>query len=165
VSLKKTESKNTKSTMTEEEKEIKQGNFIEWTTFIEDRVDEWFKSIKVDLSNQLDYSPDSLITIEEYILSNFTKDSLSNEKCKMQIDATISYYAETLLRNLPESTWFLDIDDESSYYYNLPSIKTTIGTMICPHKLLPRIIHKNKGTFLFDFFNKRLGFIKKPETY
>jgi len=151
--------------MTEEEKEIKQGNFIEWTTFIEDRVDEWSKSVKAELSNKLDYSPDSLLAIEEYILSNFTKDSLSDEQCKMQIDATISYYAETLLRNLPESFWFLDLDDESSYFYNLPSIKTPIGTMICPHKLLPRLIHKNKGTFLFDFFKKRLGFIKNPETY
>jgi len=55
--------------MTEEEKNIKQENFIEWTTFIEDRVDEWSVNVPKKIVDALDYSPESLKVIESYILS------------------------------------------------------------------------------------------------
>jgi len=151
--------------MTEEEKNIKRENFIEWTTFIEDRVDEWAKNIPEDITSLLDYSPESLNVIEAYILSNFDKDSVSDIKNKNAVDAVISYYGETLRRNLPESTWFLDLEDESNIYFNLPSIKTPVAFPISPYSLIKRIINKNSGTFLRDFYVKRLGFINNPETY
>lgn len=151
--------------MTEEEKNVKQDNFIEWTTFIEDRVDQWSVNLSKEIIETLDYSPESLKVIESYILSVFSIESVSDIKNKKEIDAVISYYAETLRRNLPDSIWYLDLDDEDNIYFNLPSIKTPIGFPISPYSLIKRIINKNKGTFLYDFYEKRLGFINNPETY
>ena len=151
--------------MTEEEKNIKRENFIEWTTFIEDRVDEWSVNAPKEIVESLDYSPESLKVIESYILSTFNIESVSNIENKNAIDAVISYYGETLRRNLPNSTWLLDLDDEDNIYFNLPSIKTPIGFPISPYSLIKRVINKNKGTFLYDLYTKRLGFINNPETY
>jgi hypothetical protein len=151
--------------MTEEEKSIKRENFIEWTTFIEDRVDAWSVNIPKQVAELLDYSSESLKVIESYILSNFSLEFVSDEKNKLETDAVISYYGETLRRNLPNSTWYLDLDDESNIDFNLPSIRTPIASPISPYLLIKRIINKNKGTFLYDLYIKRLGFINNPETY
>ncbi len=151
--------------MTEEEKIIKKENFIEWTTFSEDRVDEWSANAPKEIVEVLDYSPESLKNIEKYILANYDKESLSNPENKIAIDAVISYYAETFRRNLPGSIWYIELEDENSIDFNLPCIKTPIGTLINPYYLIKRVIAKNKGTFLYDFYVKRLGFINNPETY
>ena len=151
--------------MTEEEKNIKRENFIEWTTFIEDRVNAWTSTISKEVADKLDYSPESLKAIESYVLSHFDKDSVADTRNKNAVDAMVSYYGETLRRNLPNSTWFLDLEDETNIYFNLPSIRTPVGFPISPYSLFKRLIAKNIGTFLYDLYVKRLGFINNPETY
>lgn len=151
--------------MTEEEKNIAREVFDEWTTFIEDRVDEWSANAPKEINEALDYSPESLKVVEKYILDNYDKESLSIPENKIAIDALISYYAETFRRNLPNSIWHIELEDESSIDFNLPCIKTPIGTVIPLYYLFRRVIAKNKGTFLYDFYVKRLGFINNPETY
>lgn len=151
--------------MTEEEKILKKENFIEWTTFTEDRVNEWSINAPTDITEALDYSPESLKSIEKYILENFDRESLSISENKINLDAIVSYFAETFRRNLPKSIWYIELEDENSIDFNLPCIKTTIGTLINPYYLLKRVVVKNKGTFLYDFYLKRLGFINNPETY
>jgi len=151
--------------MTEEEKNTKRDNFIEWTTFIEDRVNKWLIEDSSKLTSSLDYSSESLKVIESYLLSTFNLESISDIKNKHKIDAIISYYGETLRRNLPDSIWVVDLDDKDNIYFNLPTIKTPVGFPISPYSLIKRIVAKNKGTFLYDFYIKRLGFINNPETY
>ena len=150
--------------MTEEEKEEKREVFTEWITFIEDRVDSWKESLDLDFANRLDYQPESLKIVEEYILSNYNKDSLSNQDYKMPLDALISYFGETFRRNLSKTHWFIDLE-EDSFFFNVPALKSPIGTLISPHYLMRRVIQKNRGTFLYDSYIKRLGFIENPETY
>ena len=125
--------------MTEEEKNIKRENFIEWTTFIEDRVNEWATTISENVANSLDYSSESLKVIESYILTNFDKDTVTDTKNKKVVDAVVSYYGEALRRNLPNR--------------------------VSPYSLIKRLIAKKTGTFLYDLYVKRLGFINNPETY
>ncbi len=151
--------------MTEEEKQIKRDNFIEWTTFTEDRVNEWSENAPKELVDALDYSPESLKDVEKYILSNYDKESLSKPENKIAIDALISYYAEVFRRNLPDSIWYIELEDEDSIDFNLPCIKTPIGTLINPYYLLKRVVAKNTGTFLYDLYKKRLEFINNPDTY
>lgn len=151
--------------MTEEEKLEAEEIFIEWTTFIEDRVDEWSVNVPKEIAESLDYSPESLKDVEKYILANYNKDSLNNQENKIPIDALISYYSETLRRNLPNSYWHIELDDDSSIGFNSPCLKTPIGTVIPLYFLFKRVLAKNKGTFLYDFYVKRLGFINNPETY
>ncbi len=151
--------------MTEEEKNIKKENFIEWTTFTEDRVDEWSVNAPKEIVEALNYNPESLKVVEKYILDNYDKEALSVPENKTAIDALISYYAETFRRNLPNSIWYIELEDEDSIDFNLPCIKTSIGTLINPYYLFKRVIAKNKGTFLYDFYVKRLGFINNPESY
>lgn len=142
--------------MTQEEKEIKQETFIEWTTFIEDRVNEWSTSAPKEIVKTLDYSPESLKVIEQYILSKYTKETLGNSKNKIEIDALVSYYGETLRRNIPNSIWHIELDDENSVDFNTPSVKAPIGPQLGLYYLLKRLVAKNKGTFLYDMYVKML---------
>ncbi|EGV43084.1 hypothetical protein BZARG_3069 [Bizionia argentinensis JUB59] len=151
--------------MKETERNIKKENFIEWTTFIEDRVNNWTLNAPKKLVDVLDYSPESLKVIEKYILENYTRETLGKPENKSTIDAIISYYSEVFMRNLPNSIWHIELEDENSVDFNLPCIKTPIGTLVNPYYLIKRVMAKNKGTFLYDFYVKRLGYINNPETY
>ena len=143
--------------MTGEEKTQKREEFMEWTTFIEDRVDAWSASSAIEWSGSLDYSPESLTIVEKYMLANFNADSLKDPLNKIAIDALVSYYGETLRRNIPKSTWYIELDDESSVDFNTPAIKAPIGPLLGLYFLLKRLISKNKGTFLFDLYQKMLA--------
>jgi len=147
--------------MTQEEKEIKQETFIEWTTFIEDRVNEWSTTAPKEIVKNLDYSPESLKVIEQYILSKYTKETLGNSENKIEIDALVSYYGETLRRNIPNSIWHIELDDETSVDFNTPSVKAPIGPQLGLYYLLKRLVVKNKGTFLYDMYVKMLD-MNKP---
>ena len=151
--------------MKETEQNIKKENFIEWTTFIEDRVNNWTLNAPKKLVDALDYSPESLKVIEQYILEKYTKETLGKPENKTAIDAIISYYSEVFMRNFPNSIWHIELEDENSVDFNLPCIKTPIGTLVNPYYLIKRVMAKNKGTFLYDFYLKRLGYINNPDTY
>lgn len=142
--------------MTEKEENIKREIFNEWTTFIEDRVNEWSANAPKEVAEILDYSPESLKSIEQYILNRYTKDSLGNSENKIEIDAIVSYFGETLRRSIPNSFWYIELKDESSVDFNSPSIKAPIGPQLGLYYLLKRVIAKNKGTFLYDLYIKML---------
>ncbi len=151
--------------MKKEERELKEEIFTEWITFIDDRCDRWKEESNIDFADKLDYSPPSLNEIEKYVLSNFSNDSLAEPDNNQALDAIISYIGETLRSNLPNSRWSIDLEDESSFFFNLPVVVTPIGSPISPHKLITRIFMEDTGTFLFELYQLRLGFIENPETY
>lgn len=142
--------------MTKDEKITAKEIFIEWTTFTEDRIEEWSKNAPKELVDTLDYRPESLKLIEKYILEGYDKESLGQPENKVEIDALVSYYGETLRRNIPESIWYIELEDETSVDFNSPAIKVPIGPLLGIYYLLKRVIAKNKGTFLYDLYLKIL---------
>ena len=151
--------------MNQEEKIIKKENFVQWVTFLEDRIDQWKSSLPLELREVLDYGPHSLSEIESYILSNFSLENFNQVENKAIVDAIVSYFGETLRRNLPDSVWDIELEDESSINFNLPCVKTQVGFPINPYGLLRRIIKKNSGDFLKAFYANRLNLIENPDTY
>lgn len=148
--------------MTKEDKIEAKEIFDEWTTFIEDRVDAWSANAPEEIVKYLDYSPESLKEIEKYILSKYNKENLSDPENKIEIDALVSYYGETLRRNIPNSIWHIELDDETDAFYKSPAVKPQIGLHIGLYYFLKRLVAKNKGTFLFDLYTKILAKNKQP---
>jgi hypothetical protein len=139
--------------------------FETWVTFLDDRIDEWKEPLSEEIQKALDYSPQSLNVLEEYVLQNYTRESFKDDSLNFVMDAMVSYMGETLRSNLPDSFWQIELDDESDFNYALPSLKVPTGPAICPHILFKRLLAKRKGDFLYNFYKLRLGFIENPETY
>lgn len=140
--------------MTEEEKEDKKAVFMEWTTFIEDRVNSWLESANPEIREYLDYSPESLERVEQYLLNNYHKETLAMQENKIPIDALVSYYGETLRRNIPGSTWYIELDDDTSVDFSSPAVRAPIGPLLGLYWLLKRVFAKNSGDFLYSLYQK-----------
>jgi hypothetical protein len=134
-------------------KDEKSENFIEWVTFIDDRVEKWKRNITKKLANELNWKVDSLEKIERYILENFTKESIIKSESKGAVDAMASYIGETFRLNLPNAKWFIELDDEHNIYYNKPTIVTQVGSAISPFNLVLRILNDGTGKVLMKVYS------------
>ncbi len=119
-------------------------------------VDSWSANAPAEIVKHLDYCPESLKEIERYILEKYNKENLGDSENKIEIDALVSYYGETIRRNIPNSTWHIELDDETDAYYNSPAVKPPIGLHIGLYYVLKRIIHKKTGTFLYNRYIKTI---------
>ncbi|WP_422859488.1 hypothetical protein ACOKFD_00670 [Flagellimonas sp. S174] len=132
-------------------------DFIEWTTFTEDRFNDWVKP-NPKLAKLLDWSPNSLIIVENYLLENFTIEDLENQENKTPIDAIVSYVAETIRKNIPETIWKIDLEDKTNIYYRLPYLVFKLGAPTCPHDLIKDCVGKREHGMIksrFDYHNKK----------
>jgi hypothetical protein len=141
--------------MTDEEKKEKLENFHEWITFTDDRVYAWMKELSDDVRSRLDWGVDSLDVLERYILDNYTREALRDERNKAAIDAIASYMGETMRRNLPNGKWRIELDDERNLHFNVPTVTTVpmAGAPISPFGIMLRVFHVNSGGVLRRIFD------------
>jgi hypothetical protein len=141
-------------TMTKKEKEEKRVNFLDWVTFIEDRVNQWKKHLPRELSEKLDWSIDSFSTLERFVLENYTIEQFRDPANKDAVDALASYIGETYRLNLPNAKWEIELDEESDINFNAPAVTTVppAGVPINPFPLVFRIINNKSGDILKRIF-------------
>jgi hypothetical protein len=140
--------------MNEKDKQEKKDNFMEWVTFIDDRVEKWKRNIPNGLSQELNWKVESLDKLENYILKKFTKEKIISAENKEEVDAMASYIGETFRVNLPNAKWSIELDDERNIFFNKPTIVTpTPGAAISPFNLLLRIFNENTGKLLLKIYS------------
>ena len=133
-----------------------QDNFQVWLMKIDDELDHFFGKIPTELSSKLDYTINSLIEIEGFMLSEFKsiEELLSNKVIHNQIAI---YIGETFRKNL-NALWKIKKDDPKFAFYGLPIIvePDTQNTLICPLTLATTAIDRNKGDFLHQILTNLL---------
>ena len=140
--------------MTKKEKEEKLENFQTWVTFIDDRVNDWKKKLPENIAKQFDWSLKSLDEIEQYILSNYTRENVLLQENKEAIDAMASYIGETFRLNLPNARWNLELDDKRNIDFNVPTVVTIpqAGAPINPFPMILLILNDKSGSILKEIF-------------
>ncbi len=81
---------------------------------------------------------------------------MGNSENKIEIDALVSYYGETMRRNIPNSIWYIELDDETDAYYNSPAVKPPTGLHIGLYYIQKRVVHKKTGAFLHNRYIKTI---------
>jgi hypothetical protein len=136
--------------MTKSKEELHE-NFLEWTTYTRDRFLKWVSQID-DLKSKLDWTPESLQIIENYLLEHFSYEDILNKTNNSSIDAIISYVGDTIRINIPEMIWEINIDDKSDVYFNLPCLRPKLGVPTSPHDLIKRSLGTREiGLIKFTF--------------
>lgn len=136
----------------EKSREERNEVFIEWLTFIEDRVNEWKETIPTELAERLDWTPDSLPLIEKYAIENFTVADQESKTKRIALDAIVSYVGDVIRKNIPETTWKIDLDDKTNIYYNLPYLVFKLGAPLSPHHLLQDALKESTGNEFVQMF-------------
>lgn len=142
--------------MTLKEKNRRKEDFIEWITFLPDRIIEFKKCIPNEISDLLDESPQSLKIIENYIIENFTIEELKNSDNKSITDGIVSYIGYVFQQNLPDAKWSIELEDKSDYAFTLPVISNEKLVPFSPFHLLPSLLYFKDGKQLEKGFNAKL---------
>lgn len=141
--------------MNKEEIQRREEVFAEWLTFIGDRVKTWKQTLPEEISSQLNWGPESLPVIEQYLLNNFKLEDQNNKEKRELLDAVVSYTGEVFKKHIPETIWKIDVEDTTNIFYNLPYLVFKLGVPICPHHLIQDALTNRTGSELIERFNQR----------
>jgi hypothetical protein len=142
----------TDSSEIERRKEV----FMEWLTFIDDRIKEWRKTISVEIAQQLNGKPESLEIAERYLIEHFKLDDHREIEKRVSLDAIVSYVGIVFCRNIPGTIWKIDVEDTSNAYYNLPYLVFKLGVPLCPHHLVQDALYNSSGKEFSERFQGRM---------
>ncbi len=124
--------------------------FEYWLIEMDDALRRFFASLPSVLQNQLDYSPDSLVPLEEWILSKYNRpQDLIEAEQKEMLDGLARYIGEVYRKTIG-GRWEIRLDDPNYVYYGLPQLTgfAEKSTPICPHTLVTASVDRRTGTFL-----------------
>jgi hypothetical protein len=144
--------------MKAKEKKERKENFIEWVTFIPDRIIEFKKNLPKEISDSLDGSPESLEILENYMIQSFSIEDIQNPQSRDAIDGFMTYTSDVFQKKLPNAKWSINLEDESNIYFALPVISNGIIVPLSLFGFLERIFYKKSGTILKDLFILHLNY-------
>lgn len=136
-------------------KEDRYETFIEWTTFTEDRFNEWKKSLPKEIAAKLDWTPESLLVVEKYLLDNYSAEDQKLKEKRPALDAIVSYVGDLIRKNIPETTWKIELEDETNIFYNLPYLVFKLGVPLSPHSLVQDALVEKTGSVIKERYSQR----------
>jgi len=125
-----------------------------WITCIPDNLDFLESILSPELHQQLDYSIESLSKIGEYLVDNYTNESLMSDIQKW--DAFASYVGTVYEKNVPTAKWGVELEDEKNIYYGVPALRTKSNTNFYPKYEITAMIDRKRKDFLYAVTKKHI---------
>ncbi|TCS95887.1 hypothetical protein [Hazenella coriacea] len=127
--------------------------FQEWLSLMPDVMEELTEKLE---SLELDYSPESLLRLEEWILEKYqTVDSIKAESEKMTLDALLRYVGEVYKQEL-KGRWGVLLDDPQYIFYGLPLVLFEKEANISPLSEVVASVDRRRGDYIYKvFMNKK----------
>lgn len=132
--------------------------FQEWLMLLPDELEKLQKELN---HLDLDYSPESLLRLEGWILENYpSTDAILDDQEKMTLDALLRYVGEVFKIHL-QGKWDVVLDDPQYVFYNLPIISFS-GNIpnTSPLSLVTASIDRQTGEFIYDSLMKKKRFME-----
>lgn len=125
-------------------------DFEYWLAYMPFALDEFLSSLPEEIRDKLDYSPQSLDTLESWILETYpSTQALMAEEHKHTLDGMARYIGRTFLQKLG-GKWTINLDDPNDAYFGLPILvdhKCELSE-ICPMALATTSAHRRTGSCL-----------------
>jgi len=131
-------------------------DFDAWLTDMDDALDRFFELVPGELAEKLDYSAESLIALESWLLQRYPQpQSLKMDPELALVDGAARYVGEIFVRSLG-AHWTLNTNPKN-VFYGLPVITghPRATAPQCPHKLLNVATVRREGTFLREVFDSQ----------
>lgn len=137
--------------------EEKKEGFQLWIFTISDDLEE----LIIDFNKKginLDYTIDSLDTIENWILQNFQSvEILIADENKFLLDKLSKYVGEIFIKNTGGG-WHLELENKKDVYFNIPTvISENISSPIAPLTMLTACISRNKGNYISTVLKNQIN--------
>jgi hypothetical protein len=130
--------------------ELSQDEFEIWLFEMDDELDAFISETAPGISDQLDFSEESLDVLEDWMLSRYkTVDELMENSQKIVLDRIARYIGETI-RKKYNLTWKIELQDPDDAYYGLPVMTDKKGkrNYECPHSLATATVDRREKGYL-----------------
>lgn len=142
--------------MNKEEQDRRIEDFEWWITCIPDKIEALKNETPTNVSEKLDYSLDSLLLLEEFIIKSYSADFLKSENGKLVLDRLASYIGSTMKKLIPSLKWHVELKNEDDIYFALPVLIDSVLPPLCPHKLPITACLKGKGNVIMKKVANRI---------
>jgi hypothetical protein len=125
-------------------------DFEWWITTIPDRIEELQRSLPADIAAKLDRSLGSLDSLEAYLLANYTIERMKAAENASLYDGLARYVGSTFNRNIPNLEWYIELEEESDIYFNVPVLVLKDGNLppTCPLTLITAALDRRTGNYM-----------------
>ena len=128
-------------------KEERLDNFQFWLMDMHDALVRMKQSVPKEISDQLNYSIESLDVLEQWILSDYASvDQILATSEAQKVDGYARYVGETFRKYLG-GIWMIELDDPKHVFYNLPQIKTN-QLIDSPLSLVTASVDRRTGEYI-----------------
>ncbi|OYD07273.1 hypothetical protein [Paludifilum halophilum] len=132
-------------------KEKEFDNFQFWLMEMDDVLEDFMDKLPQNL--RLDFSADSLLRLEEWILRHYsTVESL--QKNKQMLDFLSRYVGETFRKRLG-GKWEIELDHPEYVFYGLPQIKFEKVSPDCPLSVVLAAVDRKKGDYMLKILKNK----------
>lgn len=123
--------------------------FTWWLTCMED-VLKYKCLLPNKVSSLLDYSINSLDALEEYMLQNFTIETIYHEENKYALDFFTRYVGKTFFQNIPNLKWEFILDEKDFYFGDVVLVKNNneLFTKKSPLSFVVASLDRKTGTYI-----------------
>ncbi|OYD07740.1 hypothetical protein [Paludifilum halophilum] len=132
----------------------KADRFEVWLMEMEDVLDRFIEEMPNGLD--LDYSPQSLIRLEEWILNQYpTVGNILKEHEKEKLDSLVRYVGQVYRKELA-GKWMIQLDHpKKDPFYGLPVVYFPGKNVdeISPHQEVITCVDRRRGDFLYTMFH------------
>ncbi len=128
-----------------------------WLTCMKD-VLNYTCLLPYKISKNLDYSIDSLEVLEEYILENFTIETIYYDKNKYALDFFVRYIGETFFKNISNLKWSF-VTDKEDFYYGVPVLiknNSELFTKKSPLSFVIASLDRKTGTYIRNILKNNI---------
>jgi hypothetical protein len=126
-----------------------------WITCIPDNLDFLESILPSELYQTLDYSIDSLGKLGEYLVDNFTNESLMSNI--QNWDAFASYVGVVYEKNVPTAKWRVELEDDKNLYFGVPALRTKGNTNFYPKYEITAMIDRKRSDFLLAITKRHIA--------
>jgi hypothetical protein len=127
---------------------IDQEGFEGWVIFIDATIKQFLDELPEEVSQRLDFTPESLDALEGWLLSKYDSPAVILQPSEnWYLDRAAKYVGETIRRNAG-GEWSINLDDPSLVFYGLPVIKRASGYLDCPASLVTASLDRRRGNFI-----------------
>lgn len=128
-------------------------DFEHWLFIMDDELTALFNLLPSDFTAKLDYSIESLIELESWILNRF--DSLESVTApeNMLVLDYLSRYVGEVIRRTVGGKWDIELDDVDDAFYRLPVLVHEKYGRECPVTLVSASVDRRKGDYIYKVAN------------
>ena len=126
---------------------VTRDDFEAWLMFLDDCISQLIGYLPNDVSARLDFTPESLVPLESWLLATYDSPALILERSEVWVLDRCTRYVGEVLRINSGGVWDIDLVNEDNTFFGLPVVKK--GRWVdCPASLVTAALDRRQGNYM-----------------